>query len=333
MKKTGRLLAAVLALIMALSVMSVPVFAETSGDWEYAVMDGDVVPTAMITGYTGTDTDVEIPGRIIGDAGDAYMVTKIADGTFDGCKNIKSISIPQFVTEIEPYTFDDCTSLESFTVDAYNANFESADGVLFIKGKTQLLVYPKAKAGNYTLPDCVEKIADWAFEGNKYMEILNTGTASALTEIGFGAFEECESLEVVSLADAEDLYILGEEAFACCEALQFVFLPDDINTIPERDASLCIGCGLCVAKCPGLSIMIVDGSKSDSTVEFRIPYEFLPLPEAGEKVIGLDRAGRPVCEATVKRIMNPPAFDRTPVVALEVDRAYLYDFRNFRREA
>ena len=108
---------------------------------------------------------------------------------------------------------------------------------------------------------------------------------------------------------------------------------NDINGIPRRDETRCTGCGLCVAKCPGLAIMIVDGSKSADTVEFRIPYEFLPLPEAGETVVGLDRAGQPICEARVVRVMNPPAFDRTPVVTLEVDRRYLYDFRNFRREA
>ncbi len=108
---------------------------------------------------------------------------------------------------------------------------------------------------------------------------------------------------------------------------------DDINNIPQRDETLCGGCGLCVSRCPGLAIMIVDGSKSAETVEFRIPYEFLPLPEPGETVTGLDRAGQPVCKAKVVRVMNPASFDRTPVVTLEVDRAYLYDFRNFRREA
>ena len=108
---------------------------------------------------------------------------------------------------------------------------------------------------------------------------------------------------------------------------------EDINNVPQRDEGLCTGCGVCVSKCPGLAIMIVDGSKSAETVEFRIPYEFLPLPEAGERVVGLDRAGQPVCEAKVLKVMNPPAFDRTPVVTLEVERKYLYDFRNFRREA
>ena len=108
---------------------------------------------------------------------------------------------------------------------------------------------------------------------------------------------------------------------------------DDINNIPRRDEDRCTGCGTCVAKCPGLSIMIVDGSKSADTVEFRIPYEFLPLPEAGEKVIGLDRAGKPICSAKVIKVINPPSFDRTPVITVEVDRAYLYDFRNIRTEA
>ncbi len=108
---------------------------------------------------------------------------------------------------------------------------------------------------------------------------------------------------------------------------------DDINEVPRRDEDLCGGCGLCVAKCPGLSIMIVDGSKSAETVEFRIPYEFLPLPAAGETVVGLDRAGQPICHAKVVRVTDLPSFDRTPVITLEVDRRYLYDFRNFRREA
>ena len=111
-----------------------------------------------------------------------------------------------------------------------------------------------------------------------------------------------------------------------------IAIGDDINNIPVRDEEKCGGCGVCVAKCPGLSIMIVDGSKSDETVEFRIPYEFLPLPEAGEMVTGLDRAGKPICRAKVIRVMNPAAFDRTPVVTLEVAREYLYDFRNFKRE-
>ncbi|MBR3383197.1 MAG: 4Fe-4S ferredoxin [Clostridia bacterium] len=108
---------------------------------------------------------------------------------------------------------------------------------------------------------------------------------------------------------------------------------EDINEIPCRDENICTGCGVCVAKCPGLSIMIVDGSKSDTTVQFRIPYEFLPLPEAGEEVVGLDRAGQPICSARVIKVMAPPSFDRTPVVTLEVGREYLYDFRNFRRKA
>ena len=115
-------------------------------------------------------------------------------------------------------------------------------------------------------------------------------------------------------------------------AFKAIRIGEDINNIPVRDENLCTGCGVCLTKCPVLSIMIVDGSKSADTVEFRIPYEFLPLPAAGEEVIGLDRAGQPICRAKVVRVMNPPSFDRTPIVTLEVDRKYLYDFRNFKKE-
>ncbi|HPX00188.1 MAG TPA: 4Fe-4S binding protein [Sedimentibacter sp.] len=53
---------------------------------------------------------------------------------------------------------------------------------------------------------------------------------------------------------------------------------EDINNIPRLNSGNCTGCGICLSKCPGLAIMIVDGSKSETTVEVKIPYEFLPLP-------------------------------------------------------
>ena len=192
MKKTGKVLSAILALVMALSVMSVPVFAETYQDWEYSVQDGDTAPTAVITGYTGTAADVEIPGRILGDAGEAYAVSAVADGAFDGCTTVKNVTVPQFVTEIGEDAFDGCTSLESITVEQNNRNYESENGVLFNAGKTELVYYPIAKRGDYTIPDSVERIAAYAFEGNKYLETLNTSTTSALQEIGNGAFHGCD---------------------------------------------------------------------------------------------------------------------------------------------
>lgn len=67
----------------------------------------------------------------------------------------------------------------------------------------------------------------------------------------------------------------------CQTACRFgaIEVGSDINNIPELDAEACTGCGLCVSRCPGLAIMIVDGSADPQSVDIQIPYEFLPLPE------------------------------------------------------
>ena len=104
----------------------------------------------------------------------------------------------------------------------------------------------------------------------------------------------------------------------------------DINNIPEIDFDRCTGCGVCLAKCPGLAIMLVDASAPDGTVEFSVPHEFLPLPAAGDTVTVVDRAGEDVCEGTVMQVLCPPSFDRTPVVRFCVEEAYMMGARAIR---
>lgn len=121
----------------------------------------------------------------------------------------------------------------------------------------------------------------------------------------------------------------------CQTACRFdaIKVGDDINNIPVLNSANCTGCAICLSKCPGLAIMIVDGSKSESTVQLRIPYEFLPLPKVGDVVKGLNREGTPISDVKIMNVLNPKSFDRTPVVTVEIDRQYLYDFRNIKVEA
>ncbi|HBB28459.1 MAG TPA: 4Fe-4S ferredoxin [Clostridiales bacterium] len=120
----------------------------------------------------------------------------------------------------------------------------------------------------------------------------------------------------------------------CQTACKFnaIYIGDDINNLPELNEDNCTGCGICLSKCPGLSIMVVDGSKSQESVLVKIPYEFLPLPTVGNTVQGLDRTGEHIADVKVVNVLNPKSFDRTPVITIEVDRKYLYDIRNIRVE-
>lgn len=111
---------------------------------------------------------------------------------------------------------------------------------------------------------------------------------------------------------------------------QAIRIGSDINNVPVLDAALCTGCGLCVCRCPGLAIMLA--RLYDGKAELSLPYEFLPLPEVGDAVIALDRTGEPVCQAAVTHVNAAAACDRTPVVRIMFDAAYLYDVRNFSGE-
>jgi Fe-S-cluster-containing hydrogenase component 2 len=104
----------------------------------------------------------------------------------------------------------------------------------------------------------------------------------------------------------------------------------DINERPVVDWSLCNGCGLCLTRCPGLAIFVVDYTYSDKQALVKIPFEFLPLPEEGERVAALDRSGHTVGEAQVIRVQNGQ--NKTAILWLAVAKELMMEVRNIRRE-
>ena len=97
---------------------------------------------------------------------------------------------------------------------------------------------------------------------------------------------------------------------------------EDINDRPEIDVDKCNGCGICISNCPGLAITVIDETYSETETLVKIPYEFLPLPEEGVFVTGLDREGRPICRAKVVKVLNTKTMDKTPVVSLAVPKEF-----------
>ncbi|MGE5561071.1 MAG: 4Fe-4S binding protein [Chloroflexota bacterium] len=103
----------------------------------------------------------------------------------------------------------------------------------------------------------------------------------------------------------------------------------DINDLPTIDHERCNGCGVCVSNCPGLAIFIVDESSPNEDI-VRIPYEFLPLPQPGEIVDALSRAGEPLAAAKVVRVQNAPALDKTNVIWLSVPKGFGMSVRSMK---
>ena len=102
----------------------------------------------------------------------------------------------------------------------------------------------------------------------------------------------------------------------------------DINDLPRVNYEKCIGCGLCISVCPGLAIFVVDETNPDCDI-ISLPYEFIPLPEVGEKVYGLNRDGENICPAEVIKIQKGKR--KTRIITLKVPKGYAHRVRFFRR--
>lgn len=105
---------------------------------------------------------------------------------------------------------------------------------------------------------------------------------------------------------------------------------EDLNDLPLLNEDKCTGCGICMSKCPGLAISILDYTYSKSQALMKLAYEFLPLPEVGEVVMALDRSGQDLCEAHVVAVVNSQKFDKTPLISIAFDKAYIRQVRHIK---
>lgn len=105
---------------------------------------------------------------------------------------------------------------------------------------------------------------------------------------------------------------------------------DDINEVPRIDYEKCIGCGKCVALCPGLACFVIDltfGGEDEALIQ--LPYEQLPVPAKGDMVACLDRAGKVVANGFVEAVKEPWK-DRTKVVSVIIPRVLSDQIRGCR---
>jgi Fe-S-cluster-containing hydrogenase component 2 len=107
-------------------------------------------------------------------------------------------------------------------------------------------------------------------------------------------------------------------------------MPRDINDLPVVDEKLCNGCGLCIALCPGLAIFVVDKSYSPEFALVRLPFEYVPLPEAGQYAAGLDRAGKELGRFEVVKVTSGGKKNMTWTISLAVPQELAMEVRGIR---
>ena len=103
-----------------------------------------------------------------------------------------------------------------------------------------------------------------------------------------------------------------------------ISIGDNITSLPiSVEGSECINCGMCVASCSGQAIFLVAEDTEPGFGEVTIPYEFLPLPEKGDKGYGLSRSGQKLCDVEITNVRTSKAFDGTNLVTMKVPMEYI----------
>ena len=148
-----------------------------------------------ITGYTGDETELVIPGEI-----DGKGVTSIGDSAFRDCSSLTSIKIPAGVTSIGDFAFEYCYGLTSIEIPAGvtsigESAFEHCSGLTSIE----------ISAG-------VTSIGESAFE--ECYGLTSIEIPAGVTSIGVSAFEECESLTSIEIPAG--VTSIGHDAFGAC---------------------------------------------------------------------------------------------------------------------
>jgi Fe-S-cluster-containing hydrogenase component 2 len=103
--------------------------------------------------------------------------------------------------------------------------------------------------------------------------------------------------------------------------------PDSINDLPVIDFDKCTGCGVCIKQCPGLAIFVVDKTYSETHAIVRVPHEFVPLPEIGQLVGGLDRAGEERGKFEVIKVISGGTVNKTTGIWLKVPKELAMEIR------
>ena len=265
------MLVSMICMMFSFSVLAEESETFMSGEYGYALLEDG---TAEITHYNGDATELVVPGELdeyavtsIRDNFFPYCaslssitlpegLTNIGESAFYNCESLSSITLPEGLKSIGDSAFSYCGSLNSITLpdsietmgvnpfsgDIINIkispdhpNLAIIDGVLFSKSDKRLVYFPDTKE-EYVVPNGIQSIGDWAFNGCNSLSSITL--PEGLTSIGKKAFFRCFSLSSITLP--EGLTSIGDSAFSNCESLSSITLPEGLTSIGDSAFSYCI---------------------------------------------------------------------------------------------
>lgn len=158
-------------------------------------------------------------------------VTTIEKDAFMNCKSLAKIEIPASVSNLLPSS--GCTALRDIEVSEANSNYSSDNGVLLNAQQTNILWFPMGKQGEYSLPNTITSIGNYAF---KECSIETFILPDNMKEIGQGAFMDSKVKEVKLPAN---LKRIPTSTFQGCKQLKVVRIGSKTEAISDYAFDLC----------------------------------------------------------------------------------------------
>ncbi|HTB85851.1 MAG TPA: leucine-rich repeat protein [Candidatus Sulfotelmatobacter sp.] len=136
-----------------------------------------------IKSYIGIDGTVTIPDTLNG-----VPVISLGYAAFNGCASVTNVNLGGNITSIAGQAFVGCPNLLAINVAANNPDYSSVDGVLFNLSGTTIFCYPGGRDGDYTIPDGVTQIANYAFQACPGLTSLTVpGSVTSIATLAFNA--------------------------------------------------------------------------------------------------------------------------------------------------
>ncbi len=131
-------------------------------------------------------------------------VKEIGNNAFMGSRSLETVKIGKGVNKIGNQAFNWCEKLTSITIDAGNSVYESdSDGVLYNKGKTEIIKYPEGNVKTaFAVPSGIKAIRTHAFLNSA--NIKSVSFPKSIETIEASAFSGCTAITDVSYAGSEE---------------------------------------------------------------------------------------------------------------------------------